>query len=164
MSMSTRAVPLHVVRAQEMAEEIEAIIASNDTEALAKADYAVVYELARRYVFETHKKKVRQVTGQIEKVTKSKVKTDALIQAKLTPLLSDIAEELYEEWDAGLLARSFDINGRTVTYGQATLADHRERMKNLSDHAAGTMRTAAIHRRAIDDIVRAGVTCLADLV
>ena len=52
-------------------------------------------------------------------------------------------------------------DGRTSTWGQATVAEHRARIRYLEMMSDGLIRTAGYHERAIEIIEDAGVTCLA---
>jgi hypothetical protein len=60
-----------------------------------------------------------------------------------------------------LLSETFALgNGRRVVWGDATEADHQERMVMLAKLRSGLDKDIARHQKAIDDIRAAGVTCL----
>lgn len=78
--------------------------------------------------------------------------------------IDDFRKEIKLELTAELLASSFALgDGRTVLWGQATIADHRQRVGMLVDQAAGTLHTAALHEEAIAVIKAHGATCLSDI-
>jgi hypothetical protein len=54
-------------------------------------------------------------------------------------------------------------DGTETTWGQATIAQHEQRVELLARNAAGVVQTAARHQAAIGMIKDAGVECLADL-
>jgi len=54
-------------------------------------------------------------------------------------------------------------SGEWVKWLDATVEQHQARREYLLSLAAGVMRTAEMHQQAIDDILAAGVTTLADL-
>ncbi len=63
-----------------------------------------------------------------------------------------------------LLEAEFALgDGRRVTWGNATIADHEERIAMLSKHAQGTMETAARHLQAIEMLREQSVKTLAEL-
>lgn len=63
-----------------------------------------------------------------------------------------------------LIAESFPLgDGRFVTWGDATIADHEQRIDLLTANQLGLAATIARHRDAIALITAHKVTCLADL-
>lgn len=75
-----------------------------------------------------------------------------------------LAQEIHAEWTADLLGSTFALrDGTKVTWGSATQAQHRERVEMLTKHAAGTVETAALHERALQDIAKAKVHNLAEI-
>lgn len=77
--------------------------------------------------------------------------------------IDDMRSALRLELTAELLNSSFSLgDGRSVTWGRATVADHRLRAGLLATTAAGTLQTAALHEEAIAVIEAAGVTCLTE--
>ena len=64
-----------------------------------------------------------------------------------------------------LLRQGFTLPDRVglVLWATATVADHEERIAFLQRKVAGIDATISLHRKAIDRIQAAGVTCLADL-
>jgi|DEB19_MinimDraft_3_1074340.scaffolds.fasta_scaffold183494_2 hypothetical protein len=54
-------------------------------------------------------------------------------------------------------------DGRRVTWGEATIADHEMRIDFLGRKRSGLDATMKRHRQAIDDIRRAGVNCLNEI-
>ena len=65
---------------------------------------------------------------------------------------------------AELFKREFRIgDGRVVTYGAATLADHRQRVQMLTAQVLGIQKTIEFHEWAIEQITSAGVKCLNEI-
>lgn len=62
-----------------------------------------------------------------------------------------------------LEARFKGVSGY-VTWGEATVEDHRAYVDMLQKLRGGIERTIAAHEQAIEQIVAAGVTCLNDIV
>lgn len=74
-------------------------------------------------------------------------------------------EEITLEITSELLASRFAAGpGREVTWGAATVADHRMRIEMQTKFAAGSMEDAARHAEAIRVIEEAGVATLAETV
>lgn len=82
------------------------------------------------------------------------------------------AQEAIAEWAAQirlettreLLGTLFALgDGTSVTWGQATIGEHEQRIAMLAKNATGVIETAARHQAAIRMIKDAGVDCLADL-
>lgn len=65
---------------------------------------------------------------------------------------------------AELLASSFPLgDGRWVTWGEATIADHEARIDFLAKQRDGIVATIGRHADAIDTIKEAGVACLREI-
>ncbi|MFL5688693.1 MAG: hypothetical protein ACJ77I_06860 [Chloroflexota bacterium] len=63
-----------------------------------------------------------------------------------------------------LLETSFALgDGRRVTWGDATIDEHEQRIAFLTNHAAGTLETAGRHQAAIGMLAEANAACLRDL-
>lgn len=78
--------------------------------------------------------------------------------------IDDMRAELRLELTAELLMTTFALgDGRTVSWGRATVADHRQRVSMLANKAIGTLQTAALHEEAIAVIEEAGKTCLTEV-
>jgi hypothetical protein len=69
--------------------------------------------------------------------------------------------EITEELLSGYFALG---DGRRVTWGDATLDDHAQRVNQLMSHAQGTVETAVRHQAAIEMIRDAGVHTLREVV
>lgn len=54
-------------------------------------------------------------------------------------------------------------DGRRVSWAHATVEEHRQRIEFLQVHVRGVMDTIARHEEAIEAIVAAGVSCLAEI-
>lgn len=78
--------------------------------------------------------------------------------------LDDFRAEIRLELTAELMATTFALgDGRSVTWGRATVAQHRQRAAKLVGTAVGTLQTVALHEEAIAAIEAAGVSCLRDV-
>ncbi|MFI2663193.1 hypothetical protein [Micromonospora carbonacea] len=76
-----------------------------------------------------------------------------------------ISRDVRLETTRELLASFFALgDGRQVSWGDATVADHRQRIELLVRGMAGTAETAARHAAAIRMIEEAGVSRLGDLL
>lgn len=65
---------------------------------------------------------------------------------------------------ARLLVESFWLpSGVRVSWGDATVEQHQQRIDWLSNQIAGISATIARHQQAIDAIVEAGASCLNDI-
>jgi hypothetical protein len=62
-----------------------------------------------------------------------------------------------------LCAQTFTIGGRKITWGAATVADHRGRIAMLRDHVRACDATIRRHEEAIRLLTERGVACLNDL-
>lgn len=75
-----------------------------------------------------------------------------------------LAEQMVVEWSADLLASTFALrDGTKVTWADATQQQHRDRIEMLVKQAAGTVETAALHEKALQEMGQAGVSRLGDL-
>lgn len=87
---------------------------------------------------------------------------DRKLFAGIGRILDEYRATLHAEWTADLLASTFALgDGRTVTWGEATIADHATRIDLLTKMAAGTLETAALHQKAIDELTATGLPSLA---
>lgn len=85
-------------------------------------------------------------------------------ERRVEELIEQVSEEVRLETTAELLATVFALgDGRKTTWGEATVAEHQQRIAMLTKNAAGVVETAGRHRQAIRMIQDAGVDCLADL-
>lgn len=83
----------------------------------------------------------------------------------LRDITAKYAAELRMEWTAELLATEFALgDGRRVTWGSATLAEHEQRAAMLEQNAVANAEAAARHRSAIQALGLAGAPNLAELV
>jgi hypothetical protein len=84
----------------------------------------------------------------------------------LSDIIKEYTAEIRMDWEAELLELSFavDNSGRTVTWGAATVEQHRSRIEMLTSNALANTEAAARHQAAINDIEEAGATCLFGVV
>lgn len=83
---------------------------------------------------------------------------------RMDAFVEEIAAEVRLEVTAELLATHFALgDGTRVTWGSATVEQHRQRIEMLAAMASGTVETAARHQSAIAMLEAAGAASLADL-
>ena len=129
------------------------------------ADDDVVLECARRYVAREHARRDRGSSRTVETYHKITTERKAKLRARVRVLVNDLAGDVLSGWAPELMAGTFALgDGTEVSFSDATIAQHEERASWLEAHAAGTMETAAIHRRAIADILAANQLTLAGVV
>jgi hypothetical protein len=81
--------------------------------------------------------------------------------AGVTEQLEEMRRDIKLEVTAELLASSFAVgDGRTVTWGEATADDHRERAVLLGKNVIGNLTTMLLHEQAAEMIESAGVASL----
>jgi len=97
----------------------------------------------------------------------AKARWDSLmtqIQDDIHDKATSLAGEMVVEWTRDLLASTFALpDGSRVSWGDATAADHRVRVDMLVKQASGTVETAALHQKALQELGAAGVQRLSDL-
>ena len=87
------------------------------------------------------------------------------IKKSVGPILSELREGLHLEWTEELLGSRFTLrDGSSVTWGEATVAQHRDRVNIFMDNVAANMDGAARHNKAIRAIEEAGAVCLNDAI
>ena len=80
-------------------------------------------------------------------------KRSVAFRDKINGIVSDYVEELKVEWTAELLASVFALSdGSLVTWGEATVDQHRERVEMFTMNAQANMEGAARHLKAIEHI------------
>lgn len=82
----------------------------------------------------------------------------------LTAAFKQYESRMKMEWTRELLQSSFTLkDGTKVTWGQATVGQHLERVKMFSDQAELSMQGAERHRQAVRDIKEHQAACLDDV-
>jgi hypothetical protein len=90
---------------------------------------------------------------------------DEEFRREVDQVLADYAEHLRMEWTEELLASGFALpSGQVVTWGEATVAQHRQRAAMFASNAEANLRGAARHRHAVEALESAGASCLRELV
>ena len=129
------------------------------------ADDDVVIECCRRYVATEQARRGRLASRSVEIYHKIKTEKSAQLRAKVSALVDSLMADVKAGWAAELLAGTFAVgDGIEVSFADATIEQHEERALWLEAHAAGTLETALIHRRAIADIRAANQLTLAGVV
>lgn len=96
--------------------------------------------------------------------TRMRTEAHSRIQADVDSTIDRYMKDFVVSWTAELLSRTFDLSGATIAWGDATVLQHRERLSLLKSQASGTIVTAALHQRAIDDLTAAHANSLSDIV
>lgn len=87
-----------------------------------------------------------------------------LRQRAVLDLIDETAQQVRLETTVELLSSVFALgDGTETTWGAATVAQHEQRLQMLAKNASGVVETAALHRKAIEMIRAAGVSCLAEV-
>lgn len=82
----------------------------------------------------------------------------------LSPVLEEYRQRVTLEVTEELLASRFALgDGRSVTWGSASVEDHNQRVALLMANASGNLETAARHQIAIERIQLAGAHCLSEV-
>ena len=145
-----------------MRDRIEELIIDGQ---ILTADDDVVLECARRYVAIEHAKRDRKSSRTIETFHKIATERKGKLRTRVGVLVKALADDVLAGWADELLAVTFAIgDGTEVSFADATIEQHEERALWLEAHAAGTLETAAIHRRAISDILAGHADTLAGVV
>lgn len=86
------------------------------------------------------------------------------LREDIQALLEQQADNIRLELTTEFLSAQFAIgDGRTVSWGDATVEDHLERIELLKSNAAGNMLTASRHLAAIRTITAQNAECLGDI-
>lgn len=93
-----------------------------------------------------------------------RLESDARLYRKLAELVKEHDDQIRLEVTTELLNSVFALgDGTRVTWGDATVEQHQQRIDLLTGMAAGTLETAARHHAAISMLEEAGATCLKQL-
>lgn len=85
-------------------------------------------------------------------------------RSEFQAIVDSYTSKLKIEWTAELLASTFALDdGRMVTWGDATVDDHRERLAMFTRNAQANLEGAVRHQRAIDTLEQCSIERLADL-
>lgn len=146
-------------------------VATSLVEKIAKSDrdQAVVRTLMREaHIME--RSEVRSTERSATRTTPGRSRTELArisneIKKSVGPILVQLREDLRLEWTDDLLTSRFTLrDGSSVTWGEATVAQHKDRVDIFMDNVAANMDGAARHNKAIAAIEAAGVACLNDAV
>lgn len=86
------------------------------------------------------------------------------LRSRVGEIVAQTASALHSEWEPSFLRQIIRMpDGREVTWGAATVADHETRLQMFTVNAVANLEGAARHERAIRDIRTAGIRCLSDL-
>ena len=147
---------------ESMRERIEELISSGT---IVAADEDVVLECAKRYVALEHAKRGRASSRSVESFHKIATARRDKLRSKVAAVVTALAADVLNGWAPELLAVTFALgDGTEVTFADATVEQHAERASWLEAHAAGTLETASIHRRAIADILAGHAETLGGVV
>jgi putative heme degradation protein len=83
------------------------------------------------------------------------------LNAQLNIAIQNYTDHIRLQVTQELLATTFALgDGVVVTWGEATVAQHEQRISLLTKNAAGNLEAAARHRSAVQEIQKFGVLCL----
>jgi hypothetical protein len=151
-------------RRLDLNAKIDALVLAGDSDALLVASADVVDECARRYVVAQINSKGRRSVRSLEQFAKVREESKEKTASRIRNVVASMEAELLDDWNAKLLAEQFVLpDGTWVSWGEATVHDHRVRAEYLEGLAAGSVETASIHRRAISDCLDAHVNSLAGI-
>ena len=128
------------------------------------ADDDVLLECARRYVATEHAKRDRKSSRTVEQFHKISAERKAKLRTRVASIVNALAADVLDGWAPELLASTFCVSGMDVSFADATIEQHEQRAIWLEAHAAGTLDTASIHRRAISEILAGHAHTLAGVV
>lgn len=87
-----------------------------------------------------------------------------LLRKQVDEALTEARQEGRLELTRELLGSSFALgDGRSVTWGEATEAEHQQRMSLLGRQAAGTIETMTIHETAVQMLRASNARCLNEI-
>lgn len=85
----------------------------------------------------------------------------ATARVQIEAIVTQTAREIRGRWTPDLLRQKIRLSdGREVTWGEATVQDHRERLGVFADLAVANIEGAARHERALHDLTQHGASCL----
>lgn len=89
---------------------------------------------------------------------------DAIAPLVALPAVSMSAKDRVDQLRS-ILRESFALgDGSNVTWGEATLEQHRERIRVLQDQRNGIDKTLGHHARAVSILIETGASCLDEVV
>jgi hypothetical protein len=148
-------------------------------QAVAKQRPEVYRELAIAAIVDSIRRHVRAETLAIERksVDRSKFKfepTPEFLEREaersrqfwqhMNQITEQFAAELKAEWTAELLSSEFALaDGTTVTWGDATVEQHEQRVELFTRNAVANAEGAARHKLAIEALKQSGSPTLNDL-
>jgi hypothetical protein len=121
----------------------------------------------RAAVFVTETEKKISFIGRDAEKRERKAKFNTAV-AKMAGIVGSIYQELNEQkkmqWTQELLNTIFSTtDGSRVTWGNATIAQHQDRIVMFEQNAAINLEGASRHVAAIEALREAGVSCLNEL-
>lgn len=100
-----------------------------------------------------------------EEYDREAAEAEARHRARLQKAFDDYAAELRIEWTRELLDSPFALSdGVLVTWGDATVEQHRERVEMFERNAVANIEGAARHRSALRDLDQSGAHSLREMV
>lgn len=128
-------------------------------------DREVIEECARRYIAAEHAKRRRASNRSVESFHKIKQERRDRLRSRVASIVTGMAKDVLPGWSAEMLAVQFAVgDGTEVSFADATVEQHEERAVWLEAHAASTLETASIHRRAIEDILASHADTLGGII
>lgn len=78
----------------------------------------------------------------------------------VTSAIREFEKSLKVKWTQDLLSTTFRVDGEEVSWGNATVQQHKLRAEQLTKQAVGTLETVSLHTSAIQDLEQSGAICL----
>jgi hypothetical protein len=89
--------------------------------------------------------------------------TQRRLRADMEAAIAQWKQDVIIEWSTELLSSTFMVEGQSVSWGDATVAQHEARAESLTKQAVGTVETAAMHMKAVERLRAAAVQTLNDV-
>ncbi len=125
------------------------------------AQRAAKVKAAEKRRIDTYRKKLEAEQRAPERRERSESPATVMMRRAMQDL-ADAFEAL--EWRNELLASRFTLNdGTSVSWGEATVEQHQERIEMFLANAAANTEGAARHKKAVDDILANNVSRLGEI-
>lgn len=97
-------------------------------------------------------------------IYESEARINRRMMGKVAASIEALKKDLKVQWTSDLLAQRITMpDGTSTTWGDASVAQHRERLEMFKANAVANIEGAARHQQAIEDLEAVGAACLANL-
>jgi hypothetical protein len=154
----------HALRMETLSAERSAEILGSQHRTTAE-EWEEAAKVRRERYEERERRRAAEIEAGKELRRDLGIPEDSSPLAAMAAAMKRYAAELKMEWTRELLQSAFALrDGSRVTWGAATIAEHRERIEIFVELADSNLKGAARHEAAITAIQRAGTTCLNEVV